>query len=80
VVFLGTYLFSHSRPERSLRSSLFFDGHFIGALTTDIYKGEMDSQYGQFYSCRNPKIGPSECSFIKKQVFWYINWNGTGEG
>jgi len=80
VVFLGTYLFSHSTPERAIRSSLFFNGHFIGALTTEVYKAEMDSQYGQFYSCKNPRIGQYEYSFIKKNGLWYINWNGTGEG
>ena len=80
MVFLGAYLFNHSTPERLIRSNLFFNGHFIGALTTEVYKGEIDSQYGQFYFCKNPRIGPYKYSFIKKNGLWYINWNGTGEG
>jgi len=40
----------------------------------------MDSQYGQFYACKNPAIGPSHYAFIKNNGFWYINWSGKGGG
>jgi hypothetical protein len=79
-VFVGTYLFRHSTPERLVRSNLFFKGYFISAFTTDIYKAEIDSQYGQFYACKNPAIGPDRYAFIKENGLWYINWNGTGGG
>jgi hypothetical protein len=80
VVFVGTYLFRHSTPERLIRSNLFFIGYFISAFTTDIYKAEIDSQYGQFYACKNPAIGPDRYAFIRENGLWYINWNGTGGG
>ena len=80
VVLLGIYLFCHSTPEMSIRSNLFLKGHFISAFTTDVYKTVMDSQYGQFYACKNPAIGPSHYAFIKNNGFWYINWSGTGGG
>lgn len=80
IMFVGAYLFIHSDPERLIRIDLFFDGHLIGAFTTDVYKGKIDSQYGQFYSCKNPSIGPDNYSFITKNGLWYINWPGTGAG
>ncbi|WP_246615548.1 hypothetical protein [Clostridium thailandense] len=80
VVFTGMYLFCHSTPERLIRTDLFFTGHLIGAFTTDVFKNGMDLQYGQFYSCKNPGIGPDHYAFFKKNGFWYINRNGTGGG
>jgi hypothetical protein len=80
VVFLGTYLLCHSTPERLVRSNLFLKGHFISAFTTNVHKTAMDGQYGQFYACKNPVIGPDHYAFIKKNGFWYINWAGTGGG
>lgn len=80
LAFVGIYLFSHSTPERSVRSNLFFNGHLIAAFTTDIYKANIDLQYGQFYACKNPAIGPDHYTFIKKNGLWFINWNGTGGG
>ena len=71
--------FIHSTPERLIRCDLFFNGHPIGAFTTDVYKLKIDSQYGQMYSCKNPIIGPYNYSFIKKNGLWYINHAGTGE-
>ena len=78
--FAGAYLFCHSTPERVIRSDLFFEGHIIGAFNTDVYKGGVDLQYGQFYVCRNPAIGPDQYTLIEKNGLWYINLNGTGGG
>lgn len=43
IMFVGVYLFSHSTPERLIRTDLFLNGHIIGAFTTDIYKAQIDS-------------------------------------
>lgn len=80
IVIIGTYLFCHSTPERLIRTDLFLKGHFTDAFTTEIYKVGVDAQYGQFYSCKNPAIGPDFYSFNKKNGIWYINWAGTGGG
>jgi hypothetical protein len=80
LVFVGGYLYIHLTPERLIRSNLFLNGHLNTAFTTEIHKTETDLQYGQFYACKNPAIGPDHYAFIKKNGLWYINWNGTGGG
>jgi hypothetical protein len=80
LIFIGGYLYIHATPERLIRSNLFFNGYFTTAFTTDIDKTNIDMQYGQFYACKNPAIGPDHYAFIRKNGLWYINWNGTGGG
>lgn len=83
ILLLGTsmaYIFCHSTPQMAIRTELFGEGHFISAFTTHIHKIGVDSDYGQFYACRKPAVGADHYAFIKKNGFWYINWQGTGGG
>lgn len=75
------YCFAHSTPERAIRANLLEDGYFVKAFTTEVYKNYLDPQYGQKYSCRNPRVGVDHYSCVKEfGVLWYVNPYGTGEG
>ena len=74
------FVFSHSTPQRAIRTSLIKD-YPIKALQTEVYKSDTDIQFGQRYSCKNPGIG-SDFYTCKKGIvgLWFIDWTKTGGG
>lgn len=81
LIFTPLYIYSHSTPERAIRSMLFYSGHFKSAFTTEIYKLGNDPDYGEQYSCRSPKVGPQHITLYKSEIgLWHINRSGSGEG
>jgi hypothetical protein len=81
ILFVVLFVFSHSTPQRAIRTNLIFKGYPVKALQTEVYKSAIDIQYGQFYSCKNPGIG-SDFYSCKKVIFglWFIDWTKTGGG
>lgn len=83
LVFLlvGIFLFCHSTPERTIRTYLFFDGHMIDSIRTEVFPGRIDLQYGEQYCTKNPAIGPDFISVDKGVMgLWFVNKKTSGGG
>lgn len=83
ILMLGLIYWGHSTPENAIRSNIIFSGHPIKGIQTTIYKGPVDSIYGQTYYCKNPEIYENHWSYsVQKSLFgtWVVNSNGTGRG
>lgn len=80
-LYIALYVFIHLTPERVIRADLFKQGYYKEAFKTEIYKSQIDTQYGERYSCKNPAIGP-DFYYIDEGTFglWYINLGDTGGG
>lgn len=74
-------IYSHSTPERSIRTYLFFHGHPVECFKTTVFKSREDSQYGKQYSCKNPGIGFDFFSCKKILGFiWVVDKENSGGG
>lgn len=74
------YLLSHSTPERSIRTYLFFDGYLAKALQTDVYMSNRTPEKGKYY-CKNPGIGPDFIAVEKSNLgLWYVDLKNSGGG
>lgn len=80
VILSGTYLFSHSTPERSIRTYLFFHGYLTKALRTEICMSNESPWKGKYY-CKNPGIGPDFIAVKKTNLgLWYVDLKNSGGG
>lgn len=79
-VFIETYLFSHSTPERSIKTYLFFDGYLTKAFITEVYMSNEVPWMGKYY-CKNPGIGPDFIAVEKGDLgLWYVDLKHSGGG
>ncbi|WP_271813625.1 hypothetical protein [Clostridium beijerinckii] len=76
--FVGSYFFSHSTPEMSIRTYLLFHGYLTKALKTEIYMSNETPVKGKYY-CKNPGIGPDFIA-VEKTVLglWYVDLKNSG--
>lgn len=80
VVLIGTYLFSHSTPERAIRTYLFFDGYLTKAFITEVFMSNEAPWKGKYY-CKNPGIGPDFIAVEKGDLgLWYVDLKHSGGG
>ncbi|MFT8352025.1 hypothetical protein [Clostridium saccharoperbutylacetonicum] len=80
LAFAGSCLFSHSTPEKSIRTYLFFNGYLAKALKTDIYMSNETPWKGKYY-CENPGIGPDFIAVEKSNLgLWYVDLKNSGGG
>lgn len=80
LIFAWGYLFSHSTPERSIRTYLFFDGYLAKAFITDVYMSNDESWKNKYY-CKNPGIGPDFIAVEKSNLgLWYVDLKNSGGG
>jgi hypothetical protein len=80
VAFIGTYLFSHSTPERSIRTYLFFDGYLTKAFRTEVHMSSEVPWKGKYY-CTNPGVGPDFIAVDKGNLgLWYVDLKHSGGG
>jgi hypothetical protein len=78
LIFPGSYLLSHSTPERSIRAYLFFTGHLTNALKTEIHMSNEMPWKGKYY-CKNPAIGPDFIAVKKRNLgLWYVDLKNSG--
>lgn len=78
VILSGTYLFSHSNPERAIRTYLFLDGYLTKAFITEVSISDEVPWKGKYY-CKNPGIGPDFIAAEKKDLgLWYVDLEHSG--
>lgn len=78
LTFAGSYLFSHSTPERSIRTYLFFDGYLAKALKTEVCMSN-ETPWKDKYYCKNPGIGPDFIAVEKSNLgLWYVDVKNSG--
>lgn len=80
VAFIGTYFLSHSTPERSIRTYLFFDGYLTKAFITEVHMSNEAPWKGKYY-CKNPGIGPDFIAVKKGDLgLWHVDLKHSGGG
>lgn len=78
---LALLAISHSTPQISIRTYLFFHGYPLQSIRTTVFPSRNDVQYGKQYSCKNPSIGFDFFSAKKiLRIFWVVDVKNSGGG
>ena len=77
---ISMFLFTHSTPERAVKSNLIFDGYVIDGFKTEICISNESPWKGKYY-CANPSIGADFYS-VKKGILnlWFVDIENSGGG
>lgn len=80
IMILSLFIVDHATPENAVRGYLFFSGHSVNAMKTDIYWVRNDEIYGNTYSTRNPGMSPDFIAVYRFMGLWFVNRAGCGGG